>query len=126
TELFGIDNHDEITGIDVRRVNGFVLAAQTEGDFTGHPPEDLLVRVNHKPLMRHVSRLCAEGFHESLKKLSPPGARLGPLLSRRLSSVAHAARHCVRWGATGQPWSIAYTKHAEEEAIGALRGLRAD
>ena len=63
TELFGIDDDDEVTGIDVRRVDGFVLAAQTEGDFTGHPSENLVGRVNHKPLMRHFGRLGAEGFH---------------------------------------------------------------
>ena len=64
-ELFGIDDDDEISGIDVRRVDGLVLAAQTEGDFTGHPAENLVGCVNHKPLMRHFGCFCAEGFHGS-------------------------------------------------------------
>src|SRR2546421_6377487 len=62
-DLFGVDDDDEIAGIDVRRINGLVLAAQAEGDFTGHPSEDLVGRVNHKPLMRHFGRLGAEGLH---------------------------------------------------------------
>jgi hypothetical protein len=62
-ELVRIDDDDEVTRIDVRRVDGFVLAAQAEGDFTGHPAQDLVGRVDHKPLMRHFGRLGAEGFH---------------------------------------------------------------
>ena len=38
------------TGIDVRRVNGLVFAAQTESNFAGDLSEDLVGRVNHKPL----------------------------------------------------------------------------
>src|SRR5690606_37036630 len=62
-DLVGVDDDDEVAGVDVRRVDGLVLAAQAEGDFTGHPSEDLVGRVNHKPLMRHLGRLGAEGFH---------------------------------------------------------------
>ena len=63
TDLVGVDDDDEIAGIDVGRVDGLVLAAQTEGDFTGHPSEDLVGRVNHEPLMHHFGRFGAEGFH---------------------------------------------------------------
>src|SRR4030095_12672433 len=62
-DLVGVDDDDEIAGIDVRRVDGFVLAAQAKGDFTGHPAQDLVGRVDHKPLMRHFGGFGAEGFH---------------------------------------------------------------
>jgi hypothetical protein len=42
-----------------------VFAAQTESNFAGYSSEDLVGRVNHKPLVRHVSGLGAERFgHE--------------------------------------------------------------
>src|SRR3989338_6867115 len=55
-----VDDDDVVTGIDVRRVNGLVFAAQTESHFTGNSSEDLVGRVNHKPLVLHVSRFGAE------------------------------------------------------------------
>src|SRR5574337_1255316 len=64
-ELGGIDDDDEVAGVDVRRVNGLVLAAQTESNFAGYSSEDLVGRVNHKPLVHHVSGFRAEGLgHE--------------------------------------------------------------
>src|SRR6188474_1115036 len=63
-QLGCIDDDDEVTGIDVRRINGLVFAAQTESNFAGYSSEDLVGRVNHKPLVRHVSGFCAERFHE--------------------------------------------------------------
>jgi hypothetical protein len=42
-----------------------VFAAQTESNFAGYSSEDLVGRVNHKPLVLHVSGLGAERFgHE--------------------------------------------------------------
>ena len=64
-ELGCVDDDDEVTGIDVRRVNGFVFAAQTEGNFAGYPAEHLVGGVNHKPLVHHLSGFCAECRHES-------------------------------------------------------------
>ena len=64
-QLGCIDDDDEVTSIDVRRVNGLVLAAQTESNFAGYSSEDLVGRVNHKPLVHHVSGFGAECFgHE--------------------------------------------------------------
>jgi hypothetical protein len=53
-ELGCVDDDDEVTGIDVRRVNGLVFAAQTEGNFAGYSSEHLVGGVNHKPLV-HTS-----------------------------------------------------------------------
>jgi hypothetical protein len=63
-ELGGVDDDDEVTGIDVRRLNGFVFAAQTEGNFAGYPAEHLIGGVNHKPLVHDLSGFGAESFHE--------------------------------------------------------------
>jgi hypothetical protein len=65
-DLVGVDDDDEITGVDVRRVNGLVLAAQTECHFAGDTSEHLVGGVNHKPLVLHFGRLGAEGLHEGL------------------------------------------------------------
>src|SRR5206468_7395650 len=67
-ELGGVDDDDEVAGIDVRRVNGLVLAAQSEGSFAGYPSEHLVGGVNHKPLVLHVSVLGADsGGHKTLE-----------------------------------------------------------
>src|SRR3954454_5227695 len=66
-ELGGIDDDDEVAGVDVRRVDGLVLAAQTECCFAGNTSEHLVGGVNHKPLVRHVSGFCAERFHVSFR-----------------------------------------------------------
>ena len=61
-QLGCVDDDDEVTGIDVRRINGLVFAAQTESNFAGYSSEDLVGRVNHKPLVHHVSGFCAESL----------------------------------------------------------------
>jgi hypothetical protein len=40
------------------------FAAQTESNFAGYSSEDLVGRVNHKPLVHHVSGFCAGCCHE--------------------------------------------------------------
>ncbi len=63
TNFGGVDDNDEVTGIDVRGVDGFVFATQTEGHFAGDPTENLVLCVNHEPLMHDFGRFGAEGFH---------------------------------------------------------------
>ena len=63
-DFCGVDDDDEVTGINVRRVNGFVFAAQTEGNFAGYPAEHLIGGVNHKPLVHDLSGFGAECRHE--------------------------------------------------------------
>src|SRR5437763_16997043 len=78
TELGGVDDDDEVAGIDVRRVNGLVLAAQSEGSFAGYPTEHLVGGVNHKPLVLHVSGLGADsgGHKDSRVGLAAPRERV--------------------------------------------------
>jgi hypothetical protein len=121
-DLLGIDDDDEITGIDVRRVDGLVLAAQTEGDFTGHPAENLIGCVNHKPLMRHLSRFGAEGFHGSLILCSPPVAPVrSASVSAALSGEARNAHQSDSCGGT-----LRIDKSIAEHVEGNLRGKEAE
>src|SRR5665647_1037223 len=59
-QLGCIDDDNKVAGIDVRRVNGLVFAAQTESNFAGYSSEDLVGRVNHKPLVHDLSGFRAE------------------------------------------------------------------
>jgi hypothetical protein len=60
TQFGCVDDHNVVSGIDVRRVNGLVFAAQTESNFAGYSTEDLIGRVKHKPLVHDLSGFGAE------------------------------------------------------------------
>jgi hypothetical protein len=61
--LFGVDDDDKVTGIDVRGKNGLVLAAQENGGFFGDTADDLVGRVDHMPLTFDLFGLGAKSFH---------------------------------------------------------------
>ena len=63
TQLGCIDDDDEVTGIDVRRINGLVLAAQTARHFGGYMTKNEVVGVNHEPAVLDVLRFGGKGFH---------------------------------------------------------------
>ena len=46
-----------------------VFAAQTESNFAGYSSEDLVGRVNHKPLVHHVSGFGAESFGHEISSI---------------------------------------------------------
>ena len=46
-----VSYHDKITRVDVRGVDGFVLAHQDHGDIAGQPADDLVGRVDQPPLL---------------------------------------------------------------------------
>jgi hypothetical protein len=50
-----------------------VFAAQTESNFAGYSSEDLIGRVNHKPLVHHVSGFGAESFGHEFSLLKREG-----------------------------------------------------
>src|SRR3954463_8994951 len=98
TQLGCVDDDDEVAGVDVRRVNGLVLAAQSEGSFAGYPAEHLVGGVNHKPLVLHVSGLGADsGGHKTLEfGLAGPFPRSVSLW-----------RGSLRWGDRAvRPWRM--------------------
>ena len=50
THPFGIDDHDEIAGVEERGELWFVLASQEPGDLCGEPAQDLVRRVDYDSL----------------------------------------------------------------------------
>ena len=99
-DLVGVDDDDEVAGIDVRRVNGLVLAAQTECHFAGNTSEHLVGGVNHKPLVLHFGRFGAEGFHEGLAEKGAP--RNGNAPRNGCSDVPAAFGAACAGGLSGQ------------------------
>jgi hypothetical protein len=49
-DLFGIDDDDEVTGVEVRGIDGFVFAAQNVGNLHSQSSEHGAIGVNHVPL----------------------------------------------------------------------------
>ena len=66
-DLARVDDDDEITGVDVRRVLGLVLAPKTQGDFRSQTTQNLVGAVNHVPLALDFVRFGGERFHFSTR-----------------------------------------------------------
>src|SRR6188768_359458 len=64
-DLLGVDDDDEVTGVDVRRVDRLVLAAQQVGTLDREPAQDDVGRVDDVPGALDVSGPGAVGAHES-------------------------------------------------------------
>jgi hypothetical protein len=63
-DLLGVDDDDEVAGVDVRCVLGLALAAERVGDLGRQAAERLALGVDEIPLARDLSRLGAVGLHE--------------------------------------------------------------
>jgi hypothetical protein len=61
--LARIDDHDVITGVHVRCIGGFVLAAQTGRHLRRQTAESLVSRVDNVPITTHRSRIGENGSH---------------------------------------------------------------
>src|ERR1044072_6770036 len=59
-----VDHDDEVTGVDMRRVNGLFFAAQKIGGFHGHLTEDLIVGVDDPPFAWHFIGFCGKRLHQ--------------------------------------------------------------
>src|SRR5690606_29968986 len=57
------DDDDVVPAIDMRCVNGFVLALEASGDEGRETPDDKPVGIDHDPLFLHLARLGDVGFH---------------------------------------------------------------
>src|SRR4029079_15318005 len=62
-DLLGIDDHDVVTGVEVRGEGGLVLAAQDAGDLGAHPAEDETVGVDDVPLAIDLAGFRGVGAH---------------------------------------------------------------
>ena len=62
--FFSIDNNDIIAGIDVRRVDGLILAAQDFRDLCCKTSDRLVLGVYNVPLAFNIGGFCHNrGFH---------------------------------------------------------------
>ncbi len=62
-DLLGVDHDDEVAGIDVRGVDGLVLAAQPMGQGRGQAAQRLAFGVHEVPVTPDGIRLGGECFH---------------------------------------------------------------
>lgn len=62
-DLSGVNDHDIITGIQVRGIFGFMFAAQTPGNFGREPAQGLAAGINDIPVTPDIRRSCNGGFH---------------------------------------------------------------
>jgi hypothetical protein len=90
-QLAGVDNDDEITGVDVGSEFWLVLAAKTVCHFAGDTPENLIRRVNHVPFTRNLMGFCGKRLHDRSKKIAAPNVFF-PACSVRIEARA------------GSPW----------------------
>ena len=67
-DLLGIDDDDELAGVDVRRVFGAVLAAQDVGDLDRQPADDLVGGVDDEPISNNCFFLGHRRRHKSLRQ----------------------------------------------------------
>ena len=57
-DLFSVDHHDPITGIDMRRKGRVMLAPQMTGHFCGQTPKDSVLGVDNIPFALIVRIFC--------------------------------------------------------------------
>ena len=62
-DFLGIDHNDVVAGIDVRRINGFVLTTQATRNFAGQAAQHHVRSVYHEPVALHFMRFGGKGFH---------------------------------------------------------------
>ena len=62
-DLLGVDDHDEVTRVDVRRVLGLALATQHVRDLRRQAPERLAVGVDDQPIALAIGRLRYVGLY---------------------------------------------------------------
>jgi len=75
-DLVGIDNDDEIAGIDVRRVGWLVTTAQLISDLDGQTAQDLILGVDDDPIAFDGFLFGEKCFHRISRKR---GKLLAPL-----------------------------------------------
>src|SRR5438477_9735806 len=69
-DLVDVGDDDEVTGVDVRRENGLVLAAQTMRDRAGEPSKHLVIGIDKVPIARKVTGFGGVGFHRKCRSES--------------------------------------------------------
>src|SRR5207237_9087678 len=85
-DLLGVDDHDEVAGVDVRRVLRLRLAAQRVGDLGRQATEGLALGVNDVPAARDLARLRVPGLLHGNGGLGVRRGAIVPTLSSRRRS----------------------------------------
>ena len=63
TDLVGVDDNHEIAGVHVRGIGRLMLTAQDVSRLRCDTTENLVLRVDEKPLASNFIRLCIIGLH---------------------------------------------------------------
>lgn len=75
--LGSIDHHDEVAGVTMRSVDGFVFAAQDVGNFRRDAPEDFVLSIDNPPAALDFFGFGGKGFHHKIdRKEYEPGGRV--------------------------------------------------
>jgi hypothetical protein len=61
--LVGVDDDDEVAGVDMRGVGGAMLAHEDHGDLARQPPDPLVGRVDQPPALLDFTLLRHERLH---------------------------------------------------------------
>ena len=88
-DLLGVDDDDEVAGVDVRGVLGLALAAQRVGDLRRKTPEGLPLGVDEVPAASDLARLQIERFLHTKKRRT--GARRGGMVAASRPALNAAA-----------------------------------
>src|SRR5262245_29937770 len=91
-DLLGVDDDDEVTGVDVRRVLRLALSPQGVRDARGKATQGLAVGIDDVPALLDLLRLGGVSLHETENRRTgrPPSADS----SSRQSAVVGAASTC--------------------------------
>ena len=92
-DALAVDDHDEVAGVDVRRVRRLELAAQRVGDARRETAERLAVGVDHVPAALDLAGLGAIG---RLLRHKKRGRRCGPRTCRGKPAPVRPAGRVAR------------------------------
>ena len=77
TDLLGVDDHDEVTSIDMRRENCFLFAAQKSRRLDRHVAQHLILGIDQPPLAVDFVGFGGKRLHRRLKKGTEATGREG-------------------------------------------------
>jgi hypothetical protein len=91
-DLVDVGDDDEVAGVDVRSLAGFVLAAQPQRDLRGEPSQHLVGGVDDVPVVDDILCSGGKGFHDhSLVGSAEPGVPIRVFVLALLQPIAARA-----------------------------------
>ena len=96
-DLFGVDDDDVVSAIDMRRVDGLVLALEAGGDQGREATDDEAFGINHDPLLLHRAGFATNvDICSAVPWASQPVAGVAIALGSRLLGRTGDAEHVRR------------------------------